>query len=145
MLSLRKRGALTWIPLDPRPKDGWRVLSTESGEKPAYLAAGTNLFFFCILCSFTKIPLRKCQLKRTKKAQPESCDLTFLLFSRSVMSDSLRSRGLQHTAGFPVHQQLPEFAQTHVHRLSNAIQPSHPLSSLSPPAFNLSQHQGLFQ
>ena len=47
-------------------------------------------------------------------------------------------------AGFPVHHQLPELTQTHVHRVGNAIQPSHPLSSPSP-AFNLSQHQGLFQ
>ena len=49
------------------------------------------------------------------------------------------------TPGFPVHQQLPELAQTHVHRVSEVIQPSHPLSSPSPPTFNLSQHQGLFQ
>ena len=42
----------------------------------------------------------------------------------------------------PVHHQLPDFAQTHVHRASDAIQPSHPLSSPSPPAFSLSQHQG---
>ena len=48
------------------------------------------------------------------------------------------------TPGLPVHHQLPEFTQTHVHRVGDAIQPSH-LSSLSPPAFNLSQHQGLFQ
>ena len=47
--------------------------------------------------------------------------------------------------GFPVHHQLPELAQTHVHWVGNAIQPSHPLSSSSPPAFNLSQHQGLFK
>ena len=49
------------------------------------------------------------------------------------------------TPGLPVHHQLPELAQTHVHRVSDAIQPSHPLSSTSPPAFNLSQHPGLFQ
>ena len=49
------------------------------------------------------------------------------------------------TPCFPVHYQLPELAQTHVHRVGDAIQPSHPLSSPSPPAFNLSQHQGLFQ
>ena len=48
------------------------------------------------------------------------------------------------TPGFPVHHQLSEFTQTHVHRVSDAIQPSHPLLSPSPPAFNLSQHQGLF-
>ena len=47
--------------------------------------------------------------------------------------------------GLPVHHQLPEFTQTHVHWVSDAIQPSHPLSSPSPPAFNLSQQQGLFK
>ena len=49
------------------------------------------------------------------------------------------------TAGLPVHHQLPEFTQTHVHRVSDAIQPSHPLSSLFPPAPNPSQHQRFFQ
>ena len=47
--------------------------------------------------------------------------------------------------GLPVHHQLPEFTQTHVHQVSDAIQPSHPLSSPSPPAPNPSQHQSLFQ
>ena len=49
------------------------------------------------------------------------------------------------TAGLPVHHQLSEFTQTHVHQVGDAIQPSHPLSSPSPPAPNPSQHQGLFQ
>ena len=49
------------------------------------------------------------------------------------------------TPGFLVHHQLPEFTQTHVHWVGDAIQPSHPLSSPSPAAFNPSQHQGLFQ
>ena len=49
------------------------------------------------------------------------------------------------TPGLPVHHQLPEFTQTHVHWVGDAIQPSHPLSSPSPPTFNHSQHQGLFQ
>ena len=49
------------------------------------------------------------------------------------------------TPRFPVFHHLPEFAQIHVYSVSDAIQPSHPLSSPSPPAFNLSQHQGLFQ
>ena len=49
------------------------------------------------------------------------------------------------TPGLPVHHQLPEFTQTQVHRISNAIRPSHLLSSPSPPAPNPSQHQSLFQ
>ena len=49
------------------------------------------------------------------------------------------------TSGFPVHHQLMELAQTHVHWVSDAIQPSHPLLSPSPLALNLPQHQGLFQ
>ena len=47
--------------------------------------------------------------------------------------------------GFPVHHQLPELAQTHIHQVGDTIQSSHPLLSPSPPTFNLSQHQGLFQ
>ena len=47
------------------------------------------------------------------------------------------------TPGLPVHHQLPEFTQAHIHQISDAIQPSHPRSSPSPPAFNLSQNQGL--
>ena len=49
------------------------------------------------------------------------------------------------TPGLPVHHQLPEFTQTHAHRVGDAIQPSHPLSPPPPPAPNPSQHQGLFQ
>ena len=49
------------------------------------------------------------------------------------------------TLDFLVHHQLQELTQTHDHQVGNAIQPSHPLSSSSPPAFNLSQHQGIFQ
>ena len=50
-----------------------------------------------------------------------------------------------NTPGLPVHHQLLELTQTHAHRVGDAIQPSHPLLSPSPPALNLSQHQGLFQ
>ena len=49
------------------------------------------------------------------------------------------------TPGFPVHHQLLQFIQTHVHQVGDAIQPSHPLLSPSPPALNLSQHPGLFK
>ena len=67
-----------------------------------------------------------------------------LLFSHLVMSDSLPRYGLQH-ARLHCPYYLPEFAQTHVHWVSDAIQPSYPLSPPSPHALNLSQHQGLFQ
>ena len=65
-------------------------------------------------------------------------------FRHSVASDSLRPRGLQHTR-LPCPSQFLKLDQTHFHRVSDAIQPPHPLLTLSPPTFNLSQHQGLFQ
>ena len=71
-------------------------------------------------------------------------DWTSVQFSCSVVSDSLQCHGLQHIRP-PCPSLLPEFAQTHVHCVGDAIQQSHPLSSSSPPAFNLSQHQGLSQ
>ena len=69
--------------------------------------------------------------------------------SRSVVSDSLRTHEFSTpaaaaAAGLPVHHQLLEFTQTHVHRVGDAIQSSHPLSSPVPPAPNPSQHQSLF-
>ena len=64
-------------------------------------------------------------------------------FSCSVMSDSLRHHGLQHTR-LPCPSPTPEIAQIHVYRVDDDIQPSHPVSSPSPPAFNQSQHQGIF-
>ena len=70
--------------------------------------------------------------------------LWLLLFDHSVVSNSLWPHGLQHTR-LPCPSHLLELAQTHVHWVSDAIQASHPLSFLSPPAFYLSQHQGLFQ
>ena len=65
-------------------------------------------------------------------------------FSHSVVSDPLRPHGLQHNR-LPCLSPTPKLAQTHVQRVGDAIQTSHLLSSPSPPAFNLSQHQGLFQ
>ena len=70
--------------------------------------------------------------------------LSSVHFSHSVVSKSLRPHESQHP-GLPVNHQLPEFTQTHVHWVSDAIQPSHPLLSPSPLALNPSQHQTLFQ
>ena len=74
------------------------------------------------------------------------CSVQFssVQFSHSVMFNYLGPHGLQH-ARLPCHHKLPEITQTHVHQDSDAIQPSHPLLPPSPPAFNLSQHQDLFQ
>ena len=70
--------------------------------------------------------------------------ISSVLFSPSVVSNSLWPMNCS-TPDFPVHHQLPEFSQTNVHPVSDAIQPSHPLLSPSPPTFNLSQHQDFFQ
>ena len=67
-----------------------------------------------------------------------------LLFSRSVLSDSLPPRDCS-MPGFPVLYYVTESTQAHVHWVGDAIQTSHPLLSSSSPTFNLSQHQGLFQ
>ena len=78
----------------------------------------------------------------TREGKP----LDILQFSSVAQSSPTLCDPMDHsTPAFPVHHQLPGLAQTHVHQVSDAIQPSHSLSSPSPPAFNLSQHQGLFK
>ena len=72
--------------------------------------------------------------------------ITSLQFSSVTQSCPTLCNPMNHsTPGLPVHHQLPEFTQTHIYRVGDAIQPSHPLSSPSPPAPNPSQHQSLFQ
>ena len=82
------------------------------------------------LWEWSKFPLviRSDQIRSVAQSCPTLCD---------PMNRS--------TPGLPVHHQLLEFTETHIHRVSDAIQPSHPLSSPSPPAPNPSQHQSLFQ
>ena len=78
--------------------------------------------------------------------KPKQYTLNSVQFSSVAQScPTLYDPMNRSTPGLPVHHQLPESTQTHVHRVSDAIQPSHPLSSPSPPALNLSQHQGLFE
>ena len=95
------------------------------------------------------ISTQTCIILRFTKAWSHTL-LTFLYpylqFSSVVQScPTLWDPKNRSTPGLPVHHQLPEFTQTHVHRVSDAIQPSHTLSSPSPPAPNPSQHQSLFQ
>ena len=81
--------------------------------------------------------------KHMKIAQHHSLSVQFSSVTQSC--PTLRDPMNCSMPGLPVHHQLPEFTQTHVHRVSDAIQPFHPLSSPSPPAPNPSQHQSLFQ
>ena len=85
---------------------------------------------YLVTLTFSAVSALSCSVKFSSVAQlcPTLCD---------PMNRS--------TPGLSVHHQLLEFTQTHVHRVDDAIQPSHPLSSSSPPALNLSQHQGLFK
>ena len=91
--------------------------------------------------------LRPCWLgsKRPHLPVPSWVGSFQVQFSRSVVSDSLQPHGLQHTRPTYSSPTPWELTQTHAHWVGDAIQPSHPLSFPSPPAFNLSQHQGLFQ
>ena len=81
----------------------------------------------------------------SQKKQDQELTVAQLQFSSVTQSCPTLCDPMNHSMpGLPVHHQLPEFTQTHVHRVSHAIQPSHHLSSLSSPVCNLSQHQGLF-
>ena len=75
----------------------------------------------------------------------QSTDFNVQFSSVAQLCPTLCDPMNRSTLGLPVYHQHPEFTQSHVHRVSDAIQPSHPLSSPSPPAPNLSQHQSLFQ
>ena len=103
------------------------TLTHHNHPKSIVYIRGTLLVLYFHSVSFEKC-IRSDQIRSVAQSCPTLCDPT----NRS-------------TPGLPVHHQLPEFTQTHVHRVSDAIQPSHPLSSRSPLAPNPSQHQSLFQ
>ena len=82
---------------------------------------------------------------REEKGSTKSTPNSSVQFGSVAQSCLTRCNPMDcNTPGFPVHHQLPELTQTHVHLINDAIPPSHPLSSLSLPALNLSQHQSLF-
>ena len=104
--------------------------------------------FTCVPCNIWNILLLKNYLLKFKFNRTSCIISGHQLKFRSVQLLSrvqLCNPMNRSTPGLPVHHQLPEFTQTHVHRVGDAIQPSHPLSSPSPPAPNPSQHQGLCQ
>ena len=126
-------------------------IMTHKPSSTKYIPKVTSQFFST--CSVTvsqaysqvaglkKLPILALFCNRLGNLSPQPSSVQFNLW---VVSNSLWPHGLQHT-NFPVHHQHLKLAQTHVHQVYDAIQPSHPLSSPSLPAFNLSQHQGLFQ
>ena len=92
--------------------------------------------------------LSRVQLFTTPWTMAHQASLSFTILQIRSVTQSCPTLGNpmnQSTPGLPVHHQLPEFTETHVHRVSDAIQPSHPLSSPSPLVPNPSQHQRLFQ
>ena len=92
----------------------------------------------------TQIQREECWLPRAGGWGLKKCHLV-QLSSIAQLCPTLCESMSRSTPGLPVHHQLPEFTQIHVHWDGNTIQPSHPLSSPSPPTLNLSQHQGLFK
>ena len=107
----------------------WPKLKSRSATKSFDIFKGGTTSYIILVSSASKQwPPKHSQFSSVAQSCPTLCD---------PMNRS--------TPGLPVHHKLPEFTQTHVHRVSDAIQPSHPLSSHSPPAPNPSRHQSLFQ
>ena len=103
--------------------NGWQSEWIKTMEKETLC-----LFYYFTILNLKLLILPSVQFSSVTQSCPTPCD---------PMN--------RRTPGLPVHHQLREFTQTHVHRVGDAIQPSHPLSSPSPPAPNPSQHQSLFQ
>ena len=115
-----------------------------SGRPPG--VGNSNSLQYSCLKSPTDRGAGRATVHGVAKSQTRLKRLSTMFSVRSVQSLShVRPFGKPWTPGLPVHHQLLEPAQTHDHRVSDAIQPYHPLSSPSPAAFNLSQHQGHFK
>ena len=110
---------------------------------PSPVKSMVFLLFYLIYFPFQMIFLLPWQI--LKLAQPKATLHNYSVQSSHSVSLTLCDPMDYSMPGLPVHHQLPEFTQTHVHWVSDAIQPSQPLLSPSPPAFNLSPNQGLFK
>ena len=96
------------------------------------------------ICSLVPLPFL-IQIEHLEVLNSHTVEASVQFSSVAQSSPTLCDPMNYSTPVLPVHHQLPESTQTHVHRVNDAIQPSHPLSSPSLPALNLSQHQGLFK
>ena len=144
----------------------WHCLSLGLGRKLTFsstVATGSKLgkeyvkAVYCYTDYLTYIQSTSCEMQGWMKHKletrlPGEISIISDMQISSVQFSSVTQSCLtlcdpmnRSTPGLPVHRQLPEFTETHVHRVSDTIQPSHPLSSPSPPAPNPSQHQSLFQ
>ena len=119
-------------------KDSWAYVNLMSG-----LRCFEGAFLTFSNCKYI-LEAKQYGNSKSIKMKFSSIQFSSVQFSRSAVSDSLRPHESQQP-GLPVHHQLTEFTQTHVLRFGDAIQPSHLLLSLFPPAPNPSQHQSLFQ
>ena len=131
----RKYSRLRRASIPTRKGKGKWGLSGRSRSKPA--VTGVHLHK-----SSSHGPQHSSSLQRAASRSPLG---SFPLSSVARLHPTLCDPMNRSTPGLPVHHQLAEFTQTHVHRVGDVIQPSHPLSSPSPPAPNPSQHQGLFK
>ena len=122
-------------------RSSWSIVSFKGCVSSFYLLKGGWAWSTCMRGGYTRLGRSQAVFISLMIGQ-ELC--LNVQFSCSVGPGFLQPHGCS-MPGFPVHHQLPELAQTHVHWVGDAIQQSHPLSSPSPPAFNLSQHQSLFQ
>ena len=105
-----------------------------------------NHNYFCTNLMNRELPDVQAGFRKSRGTRDQIANICSVQFSSvAQLCPTLCDPMNRRMPGLPVHHQLPEFTQTHVHRVSDAIQPSYPLSSPSSPAPNPSQHQGLFQ
>ena len=134
--NLRSHQQCTRVPLPPQPHQHLLfglILVTA-------ILTDVRLSLVVLIC----VSLRLANVEHLFMCLLAFCMKVSLLLSCSVMSNSCDPTDYG-TPGFPVLNYLPKIAQTHIHWVGHAIQPFHPWSPPSPPALNLSQHQGLFQ
>ena len=127
-----------WLPRGRRD-GGW--MDSEFGIsrcKLLHIEWINNKVLLCSTGNYIQYPMINYNGKESEKV---SVQFRSVAQSCPTLCDPMN----RSTPGLPVHHKLPEFTQTHFHRVSDAIQPPHPLSSPSPPAPNPSQHQSLFQ
>ena len=126
--DFRELISLVWTPVSSLFLPGSPTVLQRGGRKQLMFILNIGDLFTCVIIVSIQNVSRKAQFSSVVHSCPTLCE---------PMNCS--------RPGLPVHHQLLEFTQTHVHRVGDSIQPSHPLSSSSPPALNPSQHQSLFQ